>query len=598
MADLTGHFNFIDTDCYYQLRRLVYFLENFPKTLTFDPLADWPTGSNVDWPDGFIYIVGLPLKLFGLNDFKSLEIGACVVMILLGLLTTLFIYFLAKRLLKDRIMALLVLLISSTNFLLIRFSCLGEVDHHILEALFPCVMILLSFKAFEDKKTWAAVVLGLTMTLFLWVSSSSIFVIGVFFVLYAFIFAAHSNYKLLLYVLTAFTISFLPLVWYYYRQFDGLRLITHPSLFHLSLIYLLAALSYAVFQFRRVSLWIIFVIVCVLVICSYFNTPSVLVAPLRWAISYVFGHEGALQSVSEAAPIFMDFDDLNLGFMHSNFGYFVYLLPLVWVQLFRLKKMDIESRVLIISLSMLAIPAVSQKRFCHIMMALFLVYLGWCLMGIHRFLKQNQFRIAPMFTLLFLGFSLLPGLKYGFSPEGSPRDRVDHGISHFFVENVYAESQQVWDRLALKTKVDEAIFVTPNIGHLLQYITGLGVISNSFYHPRGFDLDFKIRQVETDSEFREVLRANKIRYIILVDDFKFLELEYKLRNLPTNAILVDQIVNGQRATIYQMQELMKYAWVRWLLAEGDIDHFKTLFRASFIENYFYKNVAAYRLEAD
>jgi hypothetical protein len=579
-TDLTGHFNFIDTDCYYQLRRLVYFLVHFPKTLTFDPLADWPTGAVVDWPDGFIYIVGLPLKIFGVHDFQALEIGACLMMILLGLVTAWCIYLLAKRILKDSSLALLVFFLACTNFLLVRFSCLGELDHHILEALFPILLLLLSLKAFDEEKKWAAIAVGLSISLFLWVSSSSVFMIGVFFLLYAFVFHKPSNQKQYFRMLAAFVASILPLAIYHRYSLGSWSLLTHPSFFHMGLVLLLAALSFAVSRYPRKALIIIVSFFAVGAGLYALNFPSFLTGPLRLAISYVFSGGGALQNVSEASPIFLNFGDLNLNFMHLNFGYFVYLLPLVWVFLFKIRSFSFHARILILSLSMLMIPAVFQKRFCHIMTGLFLIYLTWCLQHIHKFLKAREFRIGPMFTLLFICFSVFPGMRYGFYPEGSPRDRIDHSIAHFFIDDVGIKKGDAWNRLALLTPTDEAVFATPNLGHLLEYTTGLGVITNTFYHASGFDLDFKFRQAKSNEEFSEILKVNRIRYLVLVDDFKFLELQYNLRGLSTSSIVENRQVNGENSTIYQMQELMNFAWVRMLLAEGDIDHFKKLFRTS------------------
>src|SRR5690606_22024377 len=81
-TDITGHLNFIDTDNYYYLRRLAYFLVNFPDPLVFDHTADWPVGRLVDWPEGFLWLVGLPLWLIGVDTYRELEIGASIISVL------------------------------------------------------------------------------------------------------------------------------------------------------------------------------------------------------------------------------------------------------------------------------------------------------------------------------------------------------------------------------------------------------------------------------------------------------------------------------------------------------------------------------------
>ncbi|PIR23583.1 MAG: hypothetical protein COV44_02035, partial [Deltaproteobacteria bacterium CG11_big_fil_rev_8_21_14_0_20_45_16] len=84
LANFFGHLNFYDPDSYYQLRRLAYFVQNFPDYQIFDPLLNWPKGSWVPWSEGFLFLFGLPLKLFGVNNFHSLEMGASMISVIWG----------------------------------------------------------------------------------------------------------------------------------------------------------------------------------------------------------------------------------------------------------------------------------------------------------------------------------------------------------------------------------------------------------------------------------------------------------------------------------------------------------------------------------
>lgn len=595
-TNITGHYNFIDTDCYYQLRRILYFLANFPRTLSFDPTADWPVGSRVDWPDGLVYIVGLPLKLFGVNSFKGLELGACLVMVAIGTLTCFLNYRLALRVLKNVSLALFVLFITSTNFLLIRFSCLGEIDHHILEALFPPLVLLLSLKTFLDGSRAASILLGVCLGFWVFVSSSSVFMIACFFVLYAFVFGRKETQSTYLRVVLCLFLVLIPIVILNYSSLNLFVLLTHPSMFHLSLFAVFAILGWTMVRYEKKAL-ISLALVFVLSVLGYFaNMPRVIMEPLREALLYVFGSGGVLQNVSEANSIFMLYGKFQTHFMNLNFGYLIYLLPLVWVLVFFLKKFKTEEKAMLLSLALLAIPGVFQKRFSQIMVCLFLVFIVWCLSKILLALKEKELRIGPMVTLLFLGFSVFPAVEYGFYPTGSGRDRVDLGLMSFFTEKIELKPEQVWNRLALKEPVTEAVWANPNLGHMVQYMTGLGVFSNSFYHWQSFELDYDLRKKRTLTEFQNFLRDNKVRYLLIVDDFQFFELHHSLRQHPADYFVTHPIENGQRATRFQMEELLKFAWVRLLLDEEESAYFSRLFRARFNEDHFYNFVNAYEFK--
>ena len=235
LVNMTGHLNFIDTDCYYYLRRFAHFVQNFPSLMIFDPIADWPTGSVVDWPEGFLLLLGIPLKLMGVDSFQSLEVSISVLMLILGLISALVIYFCSLRLMRSILSCYLVLFFACTNFLLVRFSCLGQVDHHILESLFPPLILFLSYLSFIDRYRAASIVLGFVLAFSLSVSSSSLFVIFSFFMAYALVFGSRQNIFLFAQTIGTFFVILIPYAIWGVRSKGDPMAVTYASYFHVAL---------------------------------------------------------------------------------------------------------------------------------------------------------------------------------------------------------------------------------------------------------------------------------------------------------------------------------------------------------------------------
>lgn len=595
LAPYTGHFNFIDTDCYYYMRRLVHFLANFPSIMVFDPLMDWPTGGPVDWPEGFLVLVGLPLKIFQVDSLDRLEVGVAISMIVLGLFTCAMIGLASCRVIREFPLQILVLLFSACSFLLVRFSCLGQVDHHIMEALFPPLVFILSLRAFEELDKSSAIGLGFLLTYSLSISSSSLFIITAFFGLYGHILGRRENLKHFIFFFLTFFLSLLVYaVWSVQRR--GYPFAdNYPSYFHVSLVASLGLISLGVMWFRR---WWVGIHLGVILVAGVFyltGWPPTLVAPLTSAFSYVFGKSGVLQNVSEAFPIYASYDGISLGFMHANFGLLVYLLPLVWVLGFLRKNWTAAERSLFFILSVISIPAIAQKRFSHLMVGLYLIFLVWVLQFLLVHFKKINLKLGiPLiasWALLTVG---IPMYLVGPAPNGSPRDMVDLGASKLFLSEVKVDPKLAWDRMAGKVSVTEGIWANPNMGHMLLYYTGLGNVNNSFYHPSAFDLEFRLRNFESQEDFEKALIENKIRYLILADDWQFFELEFVLKKQSARRFFEKKPgSNGGMATYYQMPELMKLAWVRLLTSEEHFDDFKRFFSTRFQERHYYTFVRGY-----
>ena len=588
-----GHMNFIDTDCYYHLRRLVHFVENFPRVMMFDPLLNWPAGGWVDWPEGFLLLLGIPLKLIGVDNFQELESGVVTQMILLGLCSAVVTMLLAERLLKSLWMPVVILFMVSVNFLLVRLSCLGQVDHHIVEAIIPPALLLLTDRVFTENKRRDRVFLGILLAASFLISSSSLFGVGAFFALYALVYGRRENIPeflkisgLGLFLLFGFALWSMSV-----RGYRGS--IAHPSYFHIGLVsaFIVSAALFVRFKSRAI---VVVPVILAAVCCAWiFNFPPTVMGSLKNAVSYVFNREGILAFVSEAAPIFMDYHSISFRFMNMNFGYLVFLLPLVWIfSILFWKRMVQTDQAFLLWLSLMSVPGIFQKRFSHLMVCGFIIFLGWLIMKSREVLpKINQFGWNLM-TGLIVVLTIAPHLEYAwtvgsFAPSGSPRDRIDLTTVKAFVSKLDIKESDSWNRLASKSPVEWGIWANPNMGHVMTYWTGYPSLTNSFYHGEALDRDFQLRALKTEEELHRSLENEKIRYAILSDDFAYLEMLYQLRGIKDADLVRVQNVEGRRARVYQLQNIEKFAYARIVINHRDVPGFQRLFSFRFPEQHLY-----------
>jgi len=596
-SNYVGHLNFFDTDCYYYLRRLVHFLENFPHVMRLDPLADWPSGSNVDWNEGFLLMVGIPLKLFGVDDFQSLETGVSVIMVLLGLVSGLVGFLLASSLLRSFLISLAVYFLISVNFLLVRYSGLGVVDHHILEAILPPLVLLMAHQVFTRSSMSMDFLMGLVLAFSLLISSSSLFIVGVFFVLYAVVYGSRGNYVSFLRSIAVF---FFLMGGYILLVFDparNLASIAHPSLFHLALIVVLFAVTSCFTLMSRYRIPVLLAVGGLLLGAYLWSFPHFLMRPLQMAISYVFARSGILSFVSEASPIFMNFEEWNTDFMYLNFGFLVYLMPMSWVcAIYFWKRLSIFERSFFLWFSLLSVPGIFQKRFSHLMVIGFLIFLGWLVARASAWFKNQENLLKVVLSGLVIAFTILPTFFYGFAPQGTPRDIVDLGAINGFVQVLDIKQEDVWKRLAGHAPSDKGVWTNPNLGHLTLYLTGFPVVTNSFYHPIGLNLDLKLRLMTSESELHAELLKNRIKYALLTDDFFYLDQMLELRDQKPNDIVKRVMGPTGRTNVVELGLIEKFAYARVMMADKDVVGFKRLFSTRFDVDHYYTYIKAVEIQ--
>ncbi len=576
---IEGHFNFIDPDCYYHLRRLVSFLENFPAIPHFDPLADWPFGSNVDWGPGFLLLLGIPLKILSVSQFANLEVTSSVLMILLGLVTCWTIYRAGSKVLPVPRMQMILLLVAVSNYFLIRYSCLGEVDHHILEALFPPLLFWITCSIIENEerawREWALA--GLLIVYGLSVSSSTLFLVCAWLFTFVFVWGnrAHIKYALFNMLIPCSLILIGMSAWNHTFTHSWFS-VDHVSFFQSFLFLgsiLLALIAIRFSLAIRASL-------VATASCGIFIIIALDLFP-SWStgflagINYLVG-EGLISHVAEAQPLFIEQGGFSLSFAINHFGYCFPLLILPALLLLRSKNLTREERTLFLMLTLLSIPGFFQKRFSPVMVGLYLIFAVWCLSRIQLHSAEKKWGLGIPLLLLFIASMIIPTAEMGFAPHGKTRDLADFRIAKTFVRTVEAQGLSpkiVWDRLSGKTTVSEGVWANPNLGHLIEYLTGMGVVTNAFYHASGLNLDYQLRKIESDPEFSRVLRKSKIRYTLLTDDYAFFDMQEKIRGSKLTHPERYAWVRAVRSGIPQENPSMRQVFAEELSRDYPLYHF-------------------------
>jgi dolichyl-diphosphooligosaccharide--protein glycosyltransferase len=125
----------ISSDAYYHLRRVLYGATNFPAVLDFDPYVSFPQGGRPIWTPAFDWLLaGITRLCLGHADAGAMEHLVAWVPPVLGALTVVCVYALARPRLGARVAALAAALLAllPAHF---WYSQLGFIDHHVAIAL-------------------------------------------------------------------------------------------------------------------------------------------------------------------------------------------------------------------------------------------------------------------------------------------------------------------------------------------------------------------------------------------------------------------------------------------------------------------------------
>ncbi len=145
-----GDLAFYGYDSYYHMRRVLYTIDHFPHTLWSDSYLNYPHGMELMWPPLFDQIIAGTSLLLGADGQRSVEMIGAMVPPILGSLTILALYCLARELFGKRVALLsaVMLAIAPSH---VGTSMFGRPDHHVLEGLLLVSVVLFMVLALSGR---------------------------------------------------------------------------------------------------------------------------------------------------------------------------------------------------------------------------------------------------------------------------------------------------------------------------------------------------------------------------------------------------------------------------------------------------------------
>lgn len=607
-ADVFGHLNFLDPDNYYQLRRLVYTVENFPQVLYFDPLADWPVGSPVDWPEALPLLSASLIKILGVFGFESssflIEGIAALLMVFFWLLSSFLLFAISQMMGLSRVAQVFILFAFALNAVIVRHSFVGTYDHHITECFYICLAIYIGLKLNHNAGLsrgcdrlrffgW-----GLLLITSLAFSSSGLLTVGALFGALAVRAGGKQSLQRFFYLFLGMLIFLIPYASYQILRLDHLFDIRFASGLHLFVVISFGLITGLCIRYQHQKIMILSFCSFVLVVLMGFDLGG-LRASFFSALGYMQGEGGVLQNVLEATPIFLHFGELHFTYMHWNLSFLLYsivLLPL----LLRRAQASRSLQFFVLAFFIFSLmPGVAQKRFIHFMIPAFILYLGivldWILSGMSRY----QLRLQPLVILAFFSLILLPNIQYGFYPTVVAQHQVDWALAKSLRQEAVADEspQNRIDRLALRAPAEYGFWVNPNLGHQISYLTGRGTVLNSYYHTSTFLREMQLRRAQEPQEFASLLRDNQIGYFMVADDFFYYDKINSLTRLHDFAIVE---ATGANAKTVRLDLIEDEVWFRLLMGSLDVDEIDQLDQLEqlgfyqFDVNHFYTQVRLFK----
>lgn len=572
-----GSLIFYGPDAYYQLRRLAHFLQNAPYVLNFDPLLSWPTGHSVEWPEAFVYLMGIPLKLLGVKSISGMEWGVNVLTVVVGILTMLLIYALARKIWPKERWALMALFLASFNFMLVTHSALGQYDHHGFELLMTLIIFYGVLKInevdspkvlnqsavgaevastklvetgcvnqarifFFDFQSW---IWGAALFLSIWISSSGLFTCSLFFLLQICLWNSQRATWRSLAIwawASAFCLAYLLMKREYYS-------IVRPSLFHFSCLVVMGALSGLRFSsISTKSKWLLLAAFGGLVVAVGAWMPSLFYYPFLNAWNYVFEKAFVVSIAEVESPLKVN-GEFNPNYVIANFGYLVFLIPLafvcvlwIWISAWRNlrtkrrsskdaqvfeKSMSFDwasccnwasgERGVILGLAFLSIPGLMQSRFVHFITGFYLLFVVQVMRWVFRFVSRHSEKVAPYVLGLLLVLMLAPSFHLGFYPHLSDEQEFEYQVATETATLLGISNQDRLKALGAAGGAHEAeaalglpstgIWAPVNMGHLLRYKTGRGVITDSFYFSEQLERDQELRSAQSRERFDGIMHS-------------------------------------------------------------------------------------------
>lgn len=586
-ADFFGHFNFFDTDSYYHLKRLFTHIANYPAVMVRDGNLDWPEGAAIPWSELLILLYGFPAWLFGVESMRSMELYVGLLSLLFGLVLVGLSVWVARALRLSFQAVAFCGALFSLNSIFLRNSVFGSFDHHLLEILFAASSLLFLLRYLDQPKRRDVIALAISLFFGLYASATGVILVGAV-ILALSLLGRRSELRHFL-VFSAVLLGLTGLYAFINASFLERAIDTTTiTWIHFALILfglIAGAFCHLGRRFKTPSLIIPILAISLML---FFSWPFPYIRWLETGLRYIYFPAGLLSYVSEASSVFHHFQEVKFSFFHVNFGYLGWLVPLglIWL-IFRRKHLERQTVGFLIVFLFVLVPGLIQKRFSHLAMLPYLVFLGVCLDQLLHYMKEKHLRLQWPVVIFSFGMMVLPQIGMGFVPGMTMAHRVDFSLIKQFKKHVVDSEEQVRRRI-LSENNSAGVWVPINIGHSASYVTGYPSLSNSYYHPWALDREYQLRTAKTTKEFVQLLRDYKLKYIIIVDDFDFFRILTERRGEETDWFYKEQLVQGVPQRVFDIDRLRQFAFVRILFGEEKPEELKELEHIQFEFRHWYQ----------
>jgi oligosaccharyl transferase (archaeosortase A-associated) len=403
-----GNITFLGADTYYHARRILFTASHFPDALAFDSYINFPYGTMIGWMplyDQFTALIALMIGL-GKPSTYTIETTTAVIPPLLGVLTTLLVFFIAEKFFDWR-----VGIISAAIFAItpahVYISFLGYPDHHVAETLLSTaayLFFIISMERLQEEKisfsssanisknSLFPVLTGavLALSLFTW-NGAPIFVglIGIFIIVQFLIdqrIGRNSDY-LLITGGSAFIVSLFIITPAAITQDRGFGISSYlPSQFHIGFlaVFLLICTLLAGMQRLQFKKWWYHVVLLALVFTAAFYSLKIFLPLLYYSaasgITYLFGG-GILATIQEAVPLFINPGE---GFTLSNvwraftLSFFIAIPSFIFFIRKTIKeKYAVEAVFLIVWTFLVLMLTIFQRRFIYLLAVNIAIFSGY-----------------------------------------------------------------------------------------------------------------------------------------------------------------------------------------------------------------------------
>ena len=386
-----GTLHLIGYDPYYHMRRILFTVDHFPDSITFDTYLNYPYGLEIGWPALYDQVAALLALIIGLGspDRYTVEMTTAFFPVILGILSFIPLYIVALKLF-NRDTALLSVGLLAILPIHIKHSLFGFPDHHIAEILLSTTVFaffITSLKSPQNTSRYlvyaAFAGIFLSISLLTWTGSPIFFGIIAIYGVIQFTLDLKKNRpsQYLIKILTVTYLASLILVIPFVIKTvqSGMEMnLWYISWIHvlsiiiiIVLVLLLGFLSYFM-HVRNITWWYYPAVVTALGMAGIILTREVLPSYYQLLVSgfsYLFDSELVIRTIAEAQPLFFEQNTFKLSpvwygsafcFFITIFAYILYIKDVIT------KNYTSEMVFFMIWTLIILLLTLSQRRFLYL----------------------------------------------------------------------------------------------------------------------------------------------------------------------------------------------------------------------------------------